>query len=351
MRAYSTPGRRAGADYGLEVLAPFPYDPAVKTPEEAERVWLFLSGIRPLDRPTLWPVAPKRLETGRGVAVTLSARVFWEDWKSRGTIPRWEVTAYWWACAVVLFWEVVLAGGNPDLVAVRPAQALADHLRLWRESFRTAIVWLEVVGGYDRPADEDARRLWYGYRSDLRHAGALQAVEAWRLDNDAFPGISESCWEGLGQFCREETYPLPSGMQGRLDDGEDEPTEAPEDEPAETWWEDSELLADLTRQGFTLAAEGAGVRIAPSSRLSAGLRQAIRRHKADLLAILAARAEPRPLVQPSEPSATAPAPPAAEDDEAFICRTIERDLGLPLGFLELWDPHRCNGFCRCRRGG
>ena len=33
-------------------------------------------------------------------------------------------------------------------------------------------------------------------------------------------------------------------------------------------------------------------------------------------------------------------PPAGNgvDDEAFICRAIERDLGLPPGSLTLWDP-------------
>src|SRR5262249_54950159 len=34
-------------------------------------------------------------------------------------------------------------------------------------------------------------------------------------------------------------------------------------------------------------------------------------------------------------------PPA--DDNAWICHGIERDLGLPIGSLELWEPIRSHG--------
>jgi site-specific DNA-methyltransferase (adenine-specific) len=49
-----------------------------------------------------------------------------------------------------------------------------------------------------------------------------------------------------------------------------------------------ELLADLARQGFTLTPEGDGIRVRPASRLPEELRQAVRLHKAELLALLAA---------------------------------------------------------------
>jgi hypothetical protein len=47
------------------------------------------------------------------------------------------------------------------------------------------------------------------------------------------------------------------------------------------------------------------------------LRQALVAHKAELVELLRRR-----------------------DDESFICRAIERDLGLPRGSLTLWDPVR-----------
>ena len=46
------------------------------------------------------------------------------------------------------------------------------------------------------------------------------------------------------------------------------------------------LLVDLRRRGLTLAPEGMGVRVAPKSVLTPELREAVRTHKADLLAAL-----------------------------------------------------------------
>jgi hypothetical protein len=43
---------------------------------------------------------------------------------------------------------------------------------------------------------------------------------------------------------------------------------------------------ELTRQGFALAAEGGGIRVAPAGRLTPELRQAVRAHKPGLLALL-----------------------------------------------------------------
>jgi len=39
-----------------------------------------------------------------------------------------------------------------------------------------------------------------------------------------------------------------------------------------------------------------------------------------------------------------------DDDEAMVCRLIERDQGLPAGSVELWEPHICFEFCRCHVG-
>lgn len=55
----------------------------------------------------------------------------------------------------------------------------------------------------------------------------------------------------------------------------------------------AELLADLAHQGFTLALERNGIRVMPASRLTEELRQALRKHKPALFALLAER-QPRP---------------------------------------------------------
>ncbi len=69
----------------------------------------------------------------------------------------------------------------------------------------------------------------------------------------------------------------------------------------------AELLADLARQGFVIAPEGSGVRVAPASRLSAKLRLAIVTHRAELLAAL----RPAVLLDPDAAAArSAPQPQA-----------------------------------------
>ncbi|HKI36280.1 MAG TPA: hypothetical protein VKA46_30765 [Gemmataceae bacterium] len=54
----------------------------------------------------------------------------------------------------------------------------------------------------------------------------------------------------------------------------------------------TELLAELACQGFSLTPDGDGIRVTPASRLTAELREAIKTHKAELLALLEGREEP-----------------------------------------------------------
>jgi hypothetical protein len=51
--------------------------------------------------------------------------------------------------------------------------------------------------------------------------------------------------------------------------------------------EANRLLEELRCGGFSIAVEGNGVRLSPASRLTPELRQAIRVHKAELIALLA----------------------------------------------------------------
>src|SRR5262245_32567023 len=48
----------------------------------------------------------------------------------------------------------------------------------------------------------------------------------------------------------------------------------------------AELLADIRRRGINVAAAEGGLRVAPSSRLSPELREQLRAHKAEVLALL-----------------------------------------------------------------
>jgi hypothetical protein len=87
----------------------------------------------------------------------------------------------------------------------------------------------------------------------------------------------------------------------------------------------ADLLADLTRQGFTLTVEGEGIRVTPRSRLTAGQREAILAHKPALLGLICPLGEGSPCARPSRPSPTATPPPAeALQLLADIRATVER---------------------------
>src|SRR5262249_14970997 len=105
------------------------------------------------------------------------------------------------------------------------AEQITKHLYLWRESFRTALVWfvLEGFGAYTElpnpQVDREGHDMWWGYRSDLRHAGVRDAANAIRDDPsscDQFPGIWASYESGLYDSHVRGDYPLPSSMQNRL---------------------------------------------------------------------------------------------------------------------------------------
>jgi hypothetical protein len=54
----------------------------------------------------------------------------------------------------------------------------------------------------------------------------------------------------------------------------------------------TELLDDLTRQGFTLTPQGGSIRVRPASRLTEAQRQAVAGHKLTILALLTAPVAP-----------------------------------------------------------
>ena len=68
----------------------------------------------------------------------------------------------------------------------------------------------------------------------------------------------------------------------------------------------TELMAHLAGQGFTLAPEGADIRIRPSSRLTPELRSEIRNHKSELLALITGQVCAGPSPQLEDVKATAP---------------------------------------------
>jgi hypothetical protein len=200
-------------DYGPEVVTELCVDPEgdAAGPATQEDAFGLLNSIRPLDMPTLWPIHVEADKPGAALVIR-GVDVFRRDVQRRGgRLPHWEVAAFWWACQAVLLGRHL------------PEHKLRRHLETWRESFRTAIAWM-LTDGLSKSKDlkpprwqDDPERaeLWWGYCSDLRHAGVLEAVKAIHNNPDAFPGIDASCDAGLRDMADdfEKGYPVPTCMQ------------------------------------------------------------------------------------------------------------------------------------------
>jgi hypothetical protein len=194
-------------DYGLEILTNLCFSPP---PEEIRDAWWLLNEIRPLDHPSLWPF-PVKDETPGGIALTAATRIFLDDGHAReGKVPQWEVTAFWFGSTMMQF-----AAASPKF-AEEFSSILRHHLKVWRESFRTALV---VVGclGPDFLKGDDAVDIYWGYRSDLRHAGALEAALEIKENPTGHTALSNSMEAGFDDIDQHGSYVLPSNMQGRLD--------------------------------------------------------------------------------------------------------------------------------------
>jgi hypothetical protein len=194
-------------DYGPEVVHRFHDLDALTAPLTTEDAWGVFNVMRPLDHPTLWPIE-MRPGTERAEAVAEALRRFLADARAHGgTVRQWQETALWWAAQVVLI--------------DRDADVVRHHLGVWRESFRAALGWV-VSGGFgpsiEDPEGEDLEEMNWGYRSDLRHAGALGAAEAIRAGHRGFPAVEAACNAGLDVLIDDDRgYPLPSCMQRRVE--------------------------------------------------------------------------------------------------------------------------------------
>jgi hypothetical protein len=181
-------------DFGPEVVFRYQDLDALGVPLAAEDVFWVLNALRPLDQPTLWPL-PLKPDTARGAAVVEGVRRHFAEVRSRGGVVRqWQTAALWWAS------QAVLVGLDSD--------RLGRHLATWRESFRTALSWLYLhsrsagTTGGAVPDGEEDRMLYWGYSSDLRHAGVTAAAEAVFDGSDAYPGVQAALLEGLAHMDR-----------------------------------------------------------------------------------------------------------------------------------------------------
>jgi hypothetical protein len=203
---------RLADDLGPEILCELRFlRPDAPPVGEFTEAWWFFNDTRPLDHPTLWPwPLPGEPDIP---AVTAAVQLFFEDGRARnGRMPQWEFVALWFASRVV--WLIEKTSWSGD----RIASILETHLHEWRESIRTALVRLVLDLGidFDKVGPEDHKE-WWGYHSDLRHAGVITAAEEMKANPQAHPVLFRSLEAGVDDMFRVGSYPLPSSFQHRLD--------------------------------------------------------------------------------------------------------------------------------------
>jgi ParB/RepB/Spo0J family partition protein len=145
--------------------------PLREAPEvDAANLWELIRETRPADWPVVYGLLRHATKTPPAL-VLFASNLFVRGWGQRQQIPAWEVAAFWWASAAVLL----------ELSVAVLAKVLTD----WWDGLVSAIALVELDSeGATRPdppgRDPHAHLAWYeywGYRSDLRHARLLGALE------------------------------------------------------------------------------------------------------------------------------------------------------------------------------
>jgi ParB/RepB/Spo0J family partition protein len=127
---------------------------------------VFIS-TRPLDWPSAYYLLLHALTKQPKAVIVDASQVFLDRWVAQRQIPAWEMTAFWYATATVAL-----------AVSVADLAKLVDQ---WWGSIQSAIGYMFIHGDEQTPPDSKKYPRqsydWWGYRSDLRHAGLLEACE------------------------------------------------------------------------------------------------------------------------------------------------------------------------------
>lgn len=171
--------------------------------QDQDSFWIWINAWRPEEWPPHWVMGPLPLVIQEG---TLQ----FADYVAQhtGTLPQWEVAAYWWAA-----------------LAIRHAWSVADlghEIRMWRQRWEHALTWWAFLSrqgefrstGHPPTAYErETLRIRWGFWADLRHSGTLAFAnqlatagvgDKWRR----FPRLAL-----VAQEQSESGYLLPSTMQ------------------------------------------------------------------------------------------------------------------------------------------
>jgi ParB/RepB/Spo0J family partition protein len=143
----------------------------VVTPDNV--TFLFID-TRPLDFPSVYMALIATLTKHPSAVITEAAQLFLDGWVRQRKLPAWEMTAFWYASAAI--------AGQLSVAK------LARLITLWWEIIQAAIFHMDIYGDEQEPPDPKKYPRhasdWWGYRSDLRHAGLLDAWHEQRLTTE-----------------------------------------------------------------------------------------------------------------------------------------------------------------------
>ena len=221
-------------DYGPEVVEYV--HPETEEPEalDAEGAFWLFNTYRPLDQPTLWPgtqfaILPDQEISAspavRSVVLEAAQQFVTELFRTRrGQVLRWEGVALWYASIAVLVHSLL-----PDPAEHTVVGIIRNHVATWRESLHTSLV---MFLKHDMPKHGKLENAslsgpeWWGYHSDLRHAGILDAAKEIKEGQaDRYPSRAAGHRRFLNDICERGTFPQPSSHQGRLDKVKSRPIE------------------------------------------------------------------------------------------------------------------------------
>jgi hypothetical protein len=227
-------------DYGSEILEWVNPDTVNPEPLTIDDVLYFMNCVlRPLDR--LWPIgSPNPWKATASRTAALSAvleavnQLQTERFVTRrGAVQCWERTALFFGSMAALCHSLIRDPG--DLTVAR---IIRRHVAKWRQSLHTA---LYVFLTHDRPervqtADgKPTEGEWWGYHSDLRHAGILEEVkEIKEAQSGRYPALVGGYKRFRNDVFERGTYLLPSAYQ--------------------EWWHDAEVDVEVQEAGAAKTA-------------------------------------------------------------------------------------------------
>ena len=156
--------------------------------QESCMVFALLRDLRPLDQPVYFAdLLTDKNEVPAVLSAGCHALSVW--WAEAGQVAQWAVTAFWYGSFVAHYGV--------------PVADLTKHLQTFSELIYSAVVFASEGPPYS--TQRQALQEYWGYRSDLRHAGLWQ---------DGKKGIPRHLFlEAAASVCKQESYALPSNCQ------------------------------------------------------------------------------------------------------------------------------------------